>query len=272
MIRGAQKLNNTLGEQYEEYYQGTGLLDAPRSCQLQSNDICGVIPDQWTAGRWAYLPAGEGVYVGLDTGADRPQKKLYALAPGDKDWNTRFVFLSNQEKRNLKAFTTGAISNWISLQALPQQVAANDQEVFAASMTVPEDAAPGTYSGSIEFSASGKALLSIPVRVTVAEPLNITRGLASKTGSLKGNEWDYYYLDIPSGSARLKASLEWLQDFNLDLFLLSPTSEYYAGEQSRLAERMTIESPPLRAMACSCAQPELIGWGQLLSGSGARTG
>jgi len=244
MIRGAQKLNNTLGEQYEEYYQGTGLLDAPRSCQLQSNDICGVIPDQWTAGRWAYLPAGEGVYVGLDTGADRPQKKLYALAPGDKDWNTRFVFLSNQEKRNLKAFTTGAISNWISLQALPQQVAANDQEVFAASMTVPEDAAPGTYSGSIEFSASGKALLSIPVRVTVAEPLNITRGLASKTGSLKGNEWDYYYLDIPSGSARLKASLEWLQDFNLDLFLLSPTSEYYAGEQSRLAERMTIESPP----------------------------
>ncbi len=244
MIRGAQKLNNTLGEQYEEYYQGTGLLDAPRSYQLQSNDICGVIPDQWIAGRWAYLPAGEGVYVGLDTGADRPQKKLYALAPGDKDWNTRFVFLSNQERRALKASVSGAVSNWISLQALPQQVSANDQEVFAASLTVPEGTAPGNYSGSIEIAASGKTIISTPVRVTVAEPLNITRGLGSKTGTLKGNEWNYCYLDIPIGTTELKVSLEWRGDSNLDLFLLSPTSEYYAGEQSNLAERMTIESPP----------------------------
>jgi len=98
MTGGARKLNNSLGEQYEEYYQGAGLLDAPRSYQLLSDDVCGVIPDQWIAGRWAYLPAGKGVYVGLDTGADRPQKKLYALAPGDEDWNTRFVLFSNQKK------------------------------------------------------------------------------------------------------------------------------------------------------------------------------
>jgi len=244
MTRGAQKLNNTLGEQYEEYYQGAGLLDAPRSYQLQSNDICGAIPDQWIAGRWAYLPSGEGVYVGLDTGADRPQKKLYALAPGDKDWNTRFVFLSNQERRDLKASVSGPVSDWISLQALPQQVGANDQEVFAASMTVPEGTAPGNYSGSIKIAAGGKTILSIPIRVTVAEPLNISRGLGSSTGTLKGNGWDYYYLDIPLGTTKLKASLEWRQDSNLDLFLLSPTSEYYAGEQSNLAERMIIENPP----------------------------
>ena len=34
MTRGALKLNNTLGEEYEEYYQGAGLLDALRSYQL----------------------------------------------------------------------------------------------------------------------------------------------------------------------------------------------------------------------------------------------
>ncbi len=31
MTRGAEKLHNTLGEEYEEYYQGTGLVDAVRS-------------------------------------------------------------------------------------------------------------------------------------------------------------------------------------------------------------------------------------------------
>ena len=97
MTRGAHKLNNTLGEQYEEYYQGAGLSGCATVVPAPGQRHLGVIPDQWNAGRWAYLPSGEGVYVGLDTGADRPQKKLYSLAPGDKDWNTRFVFFSNQE-------------------------------------------------------------------------------------------------------------------------------------------------------------------------------
>ena len=243
MTRGAQKLNNTLGDEYEEYYQGAGLLDALGSYQIQSNGICGAIPDRWIAGRWAYLPAGEGVYVGLDTGADRPQKKLYTLAPGDKDWNTRFVFFSNQERKNLKVSVSGAVSDWVSLQALPQQIEANDQEVFAASMTVPKDTAPGIYNGSINFAASGEAILSIPVGVTVAGPFNISNGLGSRVGTLSGNEWNYYYLDIPIGTTELKASLDWRQDSNLGLFLLSPTSEYYAGVQSTLAERTNIDNP-----------------------------
>ncbi len=243
MTRGAQKLNNTLGEEYEEYYQGAGLLDALSSSQIQSNGICGAIPDQWIAGRWAYLPAGEGVYVGLDTGADRPQKKLYALAPGDKDWNTRFVFLSNQARTDLKVSASGTVSDWVSLQALPRQIAANDQEVFAASMTVPKDTAPGNYNGSINVAASGKTILKIPISVTVAEPFNISNGLGNQTGTLKGNEWDYYYLDIPTGTTELKTSLGWIQDSNLDLFLLSPTSEYYAGVQSSLVENTNIENP-----------------------------
>ena len=58
--------------------------------------------------------------MGLDTGADRPQKKIYALAPGDEDWNLRFVFFSNQKIDNLKISAAGEISDWISLQALPR--------------------------------------------------------------------------------------------------------------------------------------------------------
>ncbi|HRU76275.1 MAG TPA: S8 family serine peptidase, partial [Methanothrix sp.] len=122
MTRGARKLNNSHGVSYEPYYQGTGLLDALHSYHLLQElgeGMSGVVPDRWTPGRWAYLPSGEGVYVGLDTGADRPQKKLYALAPGDRDWNTRFVFFSNQEREGLSISTRGEIADWISLQPLP---------------------------------------------------------------------------------------------------------------------------------------------------------
>lgn len=244
MTRGAHKLNNSLGEQYEEYYQGAGLLDAPRSYQLLSDDVCGVIPDQWIAGRWAYLPAGKGVYVGLDTGADRPQKKLYALAPGDEDWNTRFVLFSNQKKGDLKVSASGPISDWISLQALPRQIDANSQMVFAASMSVPNGTLPGIYSGSLDVTENGKSILSIPVHLTVAEPLNISKGLGSRAGTLSGNQWDYYYLDVPKGADVIKAELKWNVVASLDLFLLSPTSEYYSGTPEGLRESMKVESPP----------------------------
>ena len=153
MTRGATKLNSTQGDSYEEYYQGAGMLDALSSYEVlqNSDDICGVIPDRWTAGRWAYLPAGKGVYVGLDTGADRPQKKIYALAPGDEDWNLRFVFFSDQEIKNLKTSVQGDVSDWVSLQLLPETILANDQKVFAASITVPQDTLPGLYNGTIEI-------------------------------------------------------------------------------------------------------------------------
>ena len=248
MTRGALKLNNSLGEPYEEYYQGAGLLDALRSYQLLDNDIVGVIPDQWSAGRWAYLPSGKGVYVGLDTGADRPQKKLYSLAPGDQDWNTRFVFFSNQAIDDLKVSAAGAISDWISVQGLPKHIAANDQEVFAASMSVPKGVSPGVYSGSIDVTGSGKEILSIPVTVAVAEPINISKGFGSRGGILNQGQWGYYYLDVPTGTSGIKANLSWSvksrQNSSPDLFLLSPTSEYYVGGTEDLAKRIRIESPP----------------------------
>ena len=244
MTRGARKLNNTLGEPYEEYYQGAGLLDALRSYQLLDNDIVGVIPDRWNAGRWAYLPSGEGVYVGLDTGADRPQKKLYSLAPGDQDWNTRFVFFSNQKIDDLKISATGEISDWITLQSLPKAIEANDQEVFAASMSVPKGAAPGFYRGSIDVTDAGKKILGIPVSALVAEPINISKGLGSKAGILNKSQWGYYYLEVPVGTSGIKATLGWNVNTSVDLFLISPTSEYYVGETEGLAKKISIDSPP----------------------------
>ncbi len=245
MARGARKLNSTLGESYEEYYQGAGMLDALSSYELLLNNsnICGAIPDCWTAGRWAYLPAGKGVYVGLDTGADRPQKKIYALAPGDEDWNLRFVFFSDKEIKNLKTSVQGEVADWVSLQLLPKTVLANDQKVFAASMTVPQDALPGIYNGTIEITKEDENLLRIPISVNVAMPLNISRGVGNIAGSLNGSEWHYYYLVMMPGTTEFEATLNWQQDANLDLFLLSPTSEYYTGENLTRLEKKMIQRP-----------------------------
>jgi len=248
MTRGATKLNSTLGESYEEYYQGAGMLDALSSYDLllnksNSSNLCGVIPDRWTAGRWAYLPAGKGVYVGLDTGADRPQKKIYALAPGDEDWNLRFVFFCDQEIKNLKTSVQGEVADWVSLQTLPETILANGQLVFAASITVPQDTLPGLYNGTIDISKENENLLQIPISVNVAMPLNISQGVANKTGSLIGNEWHYYYQEMMPGTTEFEASLKWQQDTNLDLFLLSPTSEYYTGEKISRQEKKKIQAP-----------------------------
>jgi subtilisin family serine protease len=244
MAIGAQKLNNSLGEEYEEYYQGAGLLNASKSYQRLSNDLCAVMPDRWIAGRWAYLPAGRGLYVGLDAGADRPQKKLYALAPKDEDWTNSFVFYSNRERHNLAAVAKGSIADWITLQQLPGSIPANSQKVFGASITVPKDALPGIYNGSIEITENGSSISSIPVSVQVASPLAVAKGRASAEGQLQGSQWRYYYLDVPLGTSQINFHLSWKQDSSLDLFLLAPTSEYYAGKQHGTAEDASVEYPP----------------------------
>jgi hypothetical protein len=244
MTRGADKLENSQGEAYEEYYQGAGMIDALASYELleSSSHICGTVPDLWRAGRWAYLPAGKGVYVGLDAGADRPQKKIYALAPGDEDWNLRFVFFSNSSLEGVKTEVVGDVSEWVSLQALPERIAANDQKVFSASLAVPEDALPGLYSGSISISSGRQVLMEIPVSVDVAEPLHLYSGRANISGAVVGNGWDYYYLETEAGSAEFQAKLNWQGEANLDLFLLSPTSEYYVGAASNGSSLSDISS------------------------------
>ncbi|NPV62045.1 MAG: S8 family peptidase [Methanotrichaceae archaeon] len=245
LTRGAEKLRNSQGEEYEEYYQGAGEMNAEGSYQQLDQDLCAAIPDKWVAGKWAYLPAGKGLYVGLDAGADRPQKKLYSLAPGDEDWNNEFVFFTDKDREDLQVSAEGEVADWISLQSLPRKASANDQEIFGASLRVPEDALPGTHNGSIIISEKGRSIFTIPVSVEVAEPLAISRGRGSATDMLADSQWHYYYLDVPVGTSELRSVLSAKgTSASLDLFLLSPTSEYYAGELKGLTQEVSVESPP----------------------------
>ena len=244
LIGGAKSLNNTLGERYEDYYQGSGLIDALASYESLSNDLCEVEPNEWIPGKWAYLPAGKGIYVGLNAGADRPQKKLYSLAPGDEDWATQFTFFTNRERTNLTTSVSGPIADWISIQSLPRSIPANGQRVFGAAITVPNDTKPGIYNGSIDIRDDKKKLVSIPVSVNMAGPIEVLRGSGSVTGSIKGSDWHYFYLDVPLGTSDLKARLSWKSTNTIDLFLLAPTSEYYSGKQNGNLEDIDIQDPP----------------------------
>ncbi|MDD1757599.1 MAG: S8 family serine peptidase [Methanotrichaceae archaeon] len=244
LTRGAIKLNNTQGDQYEEYYQGDGRLDAFESYKFLSRDLCGMEPDRWTAGRWAYLPAGKALYVGLDAGADRPQKKLYALAPQDEDGTTKFVFFTDKERTNLDISVSGDVSDWISLQNLPHSIPANSQKVFSASLAVPNGTLPGIYNGSISIKNNGNIIFTMPVTAQVAEPIEITKGSAIVESTLNESRWHYYYLDVPLGTNDIKARLKWIQGSELDLFMLSPTSEYYSGELKGITKQVEIKEPP----------------------------
>jgi subtilisin family serine protease len=244
LTNGATSLNNTLGERYEDYYQGSGLIDANKSYQILSDDLCGVEPGRWVPGRWAYLPAGKGIYVGLNAGADRPQKKLYALAPGDEDWATEMTFFTNKELTNLATSVSGPIADWASIQPLPRSIPANGQRVFGAAITVPNGTLPGFYNGSIDILEGSKELISIPVTVDVAGPIEILKGTGLVADSIKGSDWRYYYLDVPAGTSDLKAMLRWKSTNNIDLFLLAPTSEYYSGNQNGNLEDIDIQGPP----------------------------
>lgn len=236
MTRGAQKLNNTLGEEYEEYYQGAGRIDAYRSYSMLEDDLCGVIPDKWIAGRW--------VYMGLYTGADRLHKKMYALAPGEEDWTTKFLFFTDKELDDVSTSITGSVSEWISLQPPPRKIPANGQRVFGASLAVPEGTPAGQYEGSIDIMEDGMTIFSIPVLVEVARPIEIIRGSGIKADVLKNDDWHYYYVDIPPGAGELEGRLSWREESDLDLFMLAPTSEYWTGEQSGNREKASVIGPP----------------------------
>lgn len=244
MTLGAKKLNNSQGEPYEEYYQGAGRLDANQSYNLLKSDLAGVMPDAWDAGRWAYLSAGKGLYVGLDTGADRPLKKIYALAPKDDDITNQFVFFTNKERTDISTTVKGEISDWVTLQPLPRTIPANGQKVFGAALSVPNGTQPGEFNGSIEIAEGKKILSAVPVTVLVGEPIKIQRGRAIKEDRLQGTKWKYYYLDVPLGTDEITSSLSWKQNADLDLFLLSPTSEYYAADKSPLNIALDIFTPP----------------------------
>jgi len=250
LTRGATKLDNTQGEEYEAYYQGAGLLDALKSYELLGRDdqLCSVLPDRWSAGRWVYgdfwVVGDDTVYGSLDTGADRFQKKMYALAPGDVDWNSKFLFFSDRELSNVATSASGPIADWTSVQPLSRKIPANGQRVFGATISVPEDALPGRYDGFIDISENGTKIFSLPLTVEVAESVEMATGRGSVPGSLVKGEWDYYYVDVPTSTDELKCSLSWKGEPDLDLFLLSPTSEYYPASQDEGIETVSVDTPP----------------------------
>jgi subtilisin family serine protease len=249
LTRGATKLSNTQDEEYETYYQGAGLLDANGSYEiLGEGRLCSVLPDRWSAGRWVYgdfwVVGDDTVYGSLDTGADRFQKKMYALAPGDVDWNSKFLFFTDKELSNVATSASGPIANWTSVQPLPRKIPANGQRVFGAAVSVPKDALPGRYIGSIDISENGTKIFSLPLTVEVAEPMEMIEGRGSAHGSLVKGEWDYRYVDVPTSTDELKCTLSWEGESDLDLFLLSPTSEYYPAGQDEGAETVSVETPP----------------------------
>ncbi len=249
LTRGATKLTNTQDEEYEAYYQGAGLLDAQGSFDvLGEGRLCSVLPDRWSAGRWVYgdfwVSGDDTVYGSLDTGADRFQKKMYALAPGDVDWSSKFLFFSDEELKNVTTTASGSVADWTSVQPLPKEIPANGQRVFGAAVSVPEDAVPGRYSGSIDVAENGSTIFSVPLTIEVAELMEMREGRGSAPGSLVKGEWDYYYVDVPTSTDELKCTLSWKDESDLDLFLLSPTSEYIPAGQDEGAETVSVETPP----------------------------
>jgi hypothetical protein len=241
---GARKLNNTQGEEYEEYYQGAGMLDANKSYSTISSDLCGVEPDKWIVGKWAFQSGGKAISPGLDTGADRAQKKLYALAPSDQDWTTKFVFFTNGARDDINMSVSGPVAGWTILQPLPRSLPANSQNVFGATLTVPNGTSPGIYGGAIEITEGNRTILSVPISVEVARPFEISNGAGTSSGSIGENQWKYYYVDVPLGTSEVKASISWKNSSTLNLFMLAPTSEYYAGVQTSQDDSIDITSPP----------------------------
>ena len=245
---GAKKLVNTQEEEYEAYYQGAGIVDAERSLRLlNEGKLSGALPDRWSAGRWVYgdfwIAGDSTVYGSLDTGADRFQKKIYALAPGDVDWSSKFLFFTDGELSNVSTSASGDISGWTSIQPLPQEIPANGQRVFGAAVSVPIGAEPGRYDGSIDISDNGINIFSIPMTIEVAEPIEVVTGRGSAAGTIAGGGWDYYYVSVPVSTDELKSTLRWEGDCDLDLFLLSPTSEYHPSGQGEGHETISVEAP-----------------------------
>lgn len=243
LLKGAVRLNNTLGEEYEPYYQGAGLVNAWNSYRHLSDDLCGVMPDRWMVGRWAFMSGGKAVSAGLESGADRPQKKIYALAPGDEDWTTRFVFFTDKPRENLSVDVRGDVAGWITVMDLPESMENNSHAVFGASIAVPNGTSPGVYTGSMEICEKGTPIVSVPVRVEVAAPLIMVMGSASVADEISPGSWRYYYLDVPLGAQQIRGRLSWSGSSDMDLFLLAPTSEYYHEDSSNGMEETILNNP-----------------------------
>ncbi len=230
----AVKLNNTEGLEYEEFYQGTGEIDVYQAYLAANNDsLAGIVPDQWIAGAWTY--------TGLEYGADRPTKKIYAVAPGWED-SVRFVFFTDRELSGVTISTNGTAGDWITVQPLLGSISANEQKAIDATLTVPDWLDSGTYTGNITMNGDGESVLSVPVTVNIAQSVEITNGTGTFDGSLGDNEWKYFYFDIPESTERAEVSLENYTD-DVDLFLFTPTHECIDQDSYGQTDAEVLENP-----------------------------
>jgi hypothetical protein len=241
LTKGAKKLNNSLWEEYEIFYQGTGLIQANRSAEILEEDLCGVVPDIWTIGRWAFDPKSDN--PGIDIGADRLQKKIYAMAPGDVDQTTKFVFSTDHERRNLSVKVLGDLARWTLVTSLPKVIPANGQKTFTASIAVPNGTMTGTYNGTIAIFDDGRRIASIPLKLEVARPLQFIKGSAEVSETIDKTQWHYYCMNIPAGARNLTALLSWSGSANLDVVLLSPSGEKYSFEHVAKKEDVSVLDP-----------------------------
>ena len=238
---GAKKLNNTIGESYESFYQGAGLIDAVGSYRILSADLCGVTPDRWMVGRWAF--SEDASYPGIDVGADLEQKRIYAMAPNDDDWTTKFVFYTNSKRKNVSVDVAGDVVGWLTVMPLPIEISANQQIIFSATIKVPNGTSAGRYSGFISIRDEGRQITSVPVIVEVARALAVTMGSHTVNETIKKSQWHYYYVDVPVATRNLTAQLSWAGSSNLDVFLLDPAGNCHYTERSKKAEKVTIMDP-----------------------------
>lgn len=243
LIRGSTKLNNSLGESYEPFYQGAGLVDANQSSHFLSPDVCAVLPDKWVVGRWVFSEGS--TYPGIDVGADRDQKKVYAMAPGNDEWTTRFLFATNCQRSNLSFRTSGDVAGWIEGLSMPASMAANSQAIFGATIVVPNETAAGIYSGSIDILEGSREIISVPVIVQVPKRLDVQNGSVTADGVIEKCQWCYYYLDVPAGTRNLTAKLDWAGSSDLDLLLLDPSGNSYVEEKSKskISEEVSLADP-----------------------------
>ena len=230
----AVKLDNTAGLEYEEFYQGTGEIDVYQAYLAANNDsLAGIVPDRWIAGAWTY--------TGLEYGADRPTKKIYAVTPGGEDF-ARFVFFTNGGLSGVTISTNGTAGDWITIQPLPGSISANEQKIFDSTLTVPDGVDSGVYTGNITINGNGKSLLSVPITVNIARLVEINNGTGAFNGSLGDNEWKYFYFDIPKSTERIEVSLKDYID-DADLFLFAPTHECIDHDQHNQTDTEIVENP-----------------------------
>jgi hypothetical protein len=234
----AVKLDNTKGHDYEEFYQGTGEIDAYQAYLAVNNDplaLAGIVPDRWIAGVWAY--------TGLAYGADRPTKKVYAVSPGCEDF-AKFVFATDRELSGVTITTSGTAGDWIIVQPLPDSIPANGQETCYATLTVPDGATSGMYTGNVTISGDEGTVLSVPVTVNIAQSVAINGGMGVFNGSLDDCEWEYFYFDVPASTERLEVALK---DYagDSDLILFTPRHECIDRNQRSRTDTDTeiVENP-----------------------------